>query len=489
MHQAPADLSGPSRGPGGSGLLRESLVALTQDAALMETLAAVAPEHALSYATDEGDLTRRLLGQPTGVALLDAAAVQVPIAQLAEQLRAQFPELVLIVAGGLADQAALSTQVTNGTVYRFLHKPVSAQRVKLFVDAAWRRHDAEIAATGEMLAPAFARAANKPALPRKLFAVVAIAVLAAIGTGWWLLRSPSSAPLSSDRGEAAAPAQAVVQTADPLATLLAQADAALSRGDLNVPPENNATDLYRAVLARSPSNAQALAGLDRVADLMLTRAEQALVADKLDEAQQWTDAARAIQPENVRVSLIAAQIDKEHQRLTEEAALRQSEQKLNERVANLLTQQSAAAPGTGAGAGATAPAAAAVKTPAAAESASAVAATSVPLATAPAAPVAAPASGAAQDSIIAAKQLTRVHSVDPVYPATAERTGRGGSVDLEFTVRADGSVADVIVTDAQPRRVFESAAVAAVRQWRYEPMIRDGHPVDQRVRLRIVFSP
>ena len=119
----------------------EGLIVLTRDELLMQTLEAVAPEHALSFLSDESDLATHLAGGHIGVAILDAASTRTPIAQLTERLRKQFPDLVLIVAGGAEHQAALSAQVTRGTVYRFLHKPVSAPRVKLFVEAAWRRHD------------------------------------------------------------------------------------------------------------------------------------------------------------------------------------------------------------------------------------------------------------------------------------------------------------------------------------------------------------
>jgi outer membrane biosynthesis protein TonB len=43
------------------------------------------------------------------------------------------------------------------------------------------------------------------------------------------------------------------------------------------------------------------------------------------------------------------------------------------------------------------------------------------------------------------------------------------------------------VTTANPRRTFDSAAVAAVGQWRYKPVMLDGKPVDQRASVRIRF--
>ncbi len=75
--------------------------------------------------------------------MLDTAAVTTPIGRLCEKLKSQFPDLVLVVAGHVEDQAQLTAQITRGVVYRFLNKPVSEQRVRLFVTAAWRRHGVE----------------------------------------------------------------------------------------------------------------------------------------------------------------------------------------------------------------------------------------------------------------------------------------------------------------------------------------------------------
>ena len=117
------------------------LLVLSRDEALVHTLRAIGSEYDVFAVSAESDFASHLLSESTGVAILDASAVASPIERLTERLRAQFPELVLIVAGSVDDQSALATQITNGTVYRFLHKPVSEQRVRLFVEAAWRRHE------------------------------------------------------------------------------------------------------------------------------------------------------------------------------------------------------------------------------------------------------------------------------------------------------------------------------------------------------------
>ena len=58
--------------------------------------------------------------------------------------------------------------------------------------------------------------------------------------------------------------------------------------------------------------------------------------------------------------------------------------------------------------------------------------------------------------------------VSPSYPVGALRDGITGKVDMDFRIGADGSVQDIRVVSARPAGVFEQAAIAALRQWRFE---------------------
>jgi protein TonB len=78
--------------------------------------------------------------------------------------------------------------------------------------------------------------------------------------------------------------------------------------------------------------------------------------------------------------------------------------------------------------------------------------------------------------------------VPPTFPITARERGSSGWVDVQFVVTPNGSVSDVIITGAEPVGLFEQAAVDAVKKWRYKPVERDGHAVDQRARLRMKFA-
>jgi TonB family protein len=55
----------------------------------------------------------------------------------------------------------------------------------------------------------------------------------------------------------------------------------------------------------------------------------------------------------------------------------------------------------------------------------------------------------------------------PEYPAAARERGAQGHVDVEFTVNAEGAVENPRVTAAEPRGVFDQAALAAIARWRY----------------------
>lgn len=284
---------------------------LTRDEALIHTLRSIGSEYNIFTASTESELASYLLGDNAGVAILDARAVATPVDRISERLRAQFPELVLIVAGSVDDQSALATQITNGTVYRFLHKPVSEQRVKLFVDAAWRRRGEEHARTDSVAAGATSSNKREGKTGLLLTGVAAVAI-AAVGAGLLLHRTDSrrpQAPVST-----AEPAQAEAPRDDVLEDLLARAQTALASGALVVPPGANAADLYRRAQQHNPKDPRGASGLEKVIDRLLSGAEAQLLAQHLEEAQRLTDLARAIKPDHVRVAFLLAQIGKERER-------------------------------------------------------------------------------------------------------------------------------------------------------------------------------
>jgi len=78
--------------------------------------------------------------------------------------------------------------------------------------------------------------------------------------------------------------------------------------------------------------------------------------------------------------------------------------------------------------------------------------------------------------------------IAPDYPARALRRGIEGRVLLEFTIGRTGAVENAKVIAAEPSSIFNAAALKAVRQWRYNPKIENGAPVEQHhIQISIPF--
>jgi TonB family protein len=633
-------------------LIGAPLLVLTHDRKLLETLRQVAdPAHEVYAASSEVDLATALMARHAGVVVLDIAALATPAGQLAGRLHAQFPDVVLIVAGGAEHQAGLAAQITDGSVHRFLHKPVSEQRVRLFVEAGWRRHAETHGGTGVL-----ARAGRGA----KWWLLAAGVAALAAPLLWVGVRAPptTAPPAPAAAGRSAAPTAGDVT----LEGLLARAGHALAAGQLVAPQGASAADLYREALRRNARDPRAVNGLEQTIDRLVSDAEGALQQRHLDDAQALADQAHAISPDHPRVAFLIAQIGAQRERavldkaqraaatgnvagalavlddaargghhsLVEEARAQLAQKQLDGRAAEFLRRgrealvrgrlieppeqnarffiesaralapadaavqqatqeliarlQSEAGQALTAGhpdqadiwasaaaeAGADRADVAALRAEAqrlrgaskadslaqlalsfnqrltagritdpAADSAKfylaqltqadrdhpstqlartafdnrvleeargAVRAQDYPgarrwLAEARAAG-ADPASigaidaalGAAQDeaqrasSYVSASSMTRTRYVSPQFPLAARQRGIDGWVDLQFVVNTDGSVGELTIVGAQPVGIFEQAALDAVRNWRYQPVMRAGQAVSQRARVRLRFA-
>lgn len=81
-----------------------------------------------------------------------------------------------------------------------------------------------------------------------------------------------------------------------------------------------------------------------------------------------------------------------------------------------------------------------------------------------------------------------VMRVPPVYPRNAKLAKIQGYVRMEVVINPDGSVDDIKVLEATPPRMFDVAAVTAMKQWRFKPKLVNGVAVSQRAQQTIEFK-
>ena len=80
------------------------------------------------------------------------------------------------------------------------------------------------------------------------------------------------------------------------------------------------------------------------------------------------------------------------------------------------------------------------------------------------------------------KLLTRV---EPVYPADAKANGIQGVVILEITIAKDGSIGSAKVLRGVPP--LDSAALDAVKQWKYQITYVEDNPVEVLMVVTVNF--
>jgi TonB family protein len=82
-------------------------------------------------------------------------------------------------------------------------------------------------------------------------------------------------------------------------------------------------------------------------------------------------------------------------------------------------------------------------------------------------------------------KLEPLIEVAPSYPLAAQKSGLDGHVEVEFVVNAAGEVENARVVTAEPRGIFDAAALSAVSRWRYPA---DAARAPQTLTRRIDFN-
>ena len=174
----------------------QALIALTQDAPLVRALQELSTSGCnVSVVPDLRNLTDLLLQNAGDTVLIDTAALESPVTEVVDMIARQLPDLCIMVAGHSTDQQQLVSRLANKTVFRFVHKPASPQRLRLT-----REGGARLAAPAPAVATASVdRVLTRPAtaggnrIPRNAI-LGAVAALVAIVLAIFLFWPDSAAP-------------------------------------------------------------------------------------------------------------------------------------------------------------------------------------------------------------------------------------------------------------------------------------------------------
>jgi len=79
-----------------------------------------------------------------------------------------------------------------------------------------------------------------------------------------------------------------------------------------------------------------------------------------------------------------------------------------------------------------------------------------------------------------------VNKVQPIYPPLARQTRISGTVRLHAIIAKNGTVEQLSVESGHPLLV--QSALDAVKQWRYQPTLLNGEPVEVDTEIDVIFS-
>jgi periplasmic protein TonB len=332
-----------------------------------------------------------------------------------------------------------------------------------------------------------ARGSVKPITIAVLAIVAGLAILS-----WIFIIKPHEDIVSADLGgHPSTPVAATQQAAPPvnvealsLNDLLAEARKAMNQQRVISPAGNNAFEFYLKVLQKEPGNQTAADALRETFPFAASNVEQVINQRDFNEAEREIDLLAKVDPTNYTLTILRSKLDAQRKTLDEEQQKQLDQQRQTDLAAQKAATDKAAADKAAADKAAADKAAAAQAALVAQQEKAkeeqevkpkTVAATDTGSANASAA------GGETRDAI-------PISTIRPRYPATALRNSQEGWVDVQYTINVDGSVSNIAVVSAEPRHVFDSAAIDALRRAKFSPALRDGQAIASQQQKRIEFK-
>jgi hypothetical protein len=280
------------------------LVVLTGDDVFLQTMRdAVGGARRLWHVPSSDKVSDLLVAGEVGILVLDVQALNETPTIFVGQIKRQFPDLVVVVAGDRDAETSLASLISAGLVYRFIHKPMSPGRAKLFADAAVKKYEQQRRRSAATIPVRHASRPNRGALIGGAIGAMGVIAVAT----WALHRNAEDAGTPQAAGASHSRAAESPQ--------LVRAAVALADNRLTEPPGDNALNLYLQAQAQNPSDPVARAGLAEVRERLLAKAENALLEERLDEAAAAVETARLSGVESGRIAFLTAQLAKSRDRV------------------------------------------------------------------------------------------------------------------------------------------------------------------------------
>ncbi len=198
------------------------------------------------------------------------------------------------------------------------------------------------------------------------------------------------------------------------------------------PRGDNALSSYRRILRIDPGNSEATVGIQTVAQRLVAKSQAAAIAGDFEASAKYTKQARDIAPNLGSVDQAAKLTDQFALLTRQKAAEAESEAEAAERKALALETEAIEA-----------------------------------------------------KRIFSVSELTVARSVAPSFPRRAGTAE--GWVELNFQINTRGEVFNALVVRSSDD-VFESAALAAIKKWRFAPHIEGGVATTIRSGVRFSFK-
>jgi len=263
-------------------------------------------------------------GQPA-IVLWDARN-QTDAAGVLSRLQLHSPRFAVVALDEAGGANAWTNPIALRQVVAHVAVPIPAANLTAALESAREEVNARIALLGDGSATASAPGspdaglsdAGSPAAPSgpRNIPWIPVSVIAGVlvaGIGAYLVLRPSDAPVKPAPAASAEqaqqqPAKGTAGAEEKVDLLIEKAGQAMVDRHFIDPADGSALTLYRNALVLDPNNGEAHQGLQRLAEILFTRAQSALDERKFDVALQALESARSINPGDRRLSALDERI-------------------------------------------------------------------------------------------------------------------------------------------------------------------------------------